>query len=353
MAENGGKKGNVRIISNTSQRIIPRQESREHAKIATSLRQRALWCTRITRIQSPKEQTQKGQIQSKKQHEECYRGAQCAEKQDGGEDEPAREEEAECVVEVVGVFSRGFVGGDDAETTRCEDDGDGDPETAVGGEGCGSEGVAYGHFPVFVKKMSLGSWGEYWDIPHASKQLHQTTITKSERDNNIRLLQPSHTDIDQRQHESRKSERAETEGSRVGEFATSGRLIQTRLEFTTESWEARRLSSVHVRERVAAVIVPALSRHAITDGSVVLRRGVCAIEPVLAVELLVQGRVGSGGGIGHCDGCRGIVLLCGLARCVEEKQQRKKGLAEGGRGYIAWQGQPDNGVAPSSSCRPG
>lgn len=93
-------------------------------------------------------QKEESEVEREEEQEEGDGGAQRAEQQDGREDEPAGEEEAEGVVEVVDVRGARLVRGSDVEATGGEHDTDGDPEASVGGESCGTEGVSYGHFPV-------------------------------------------------------------------------------------------------------------------------------------------------------------------------------------------------------------
>ena len=145
---------NIPRIRNTSQRIIPRQKRRKDAKIPTGLDQLGIIVALGIRIQMSEGQEQESQIEREEQHEERHGGFQRADQQDGREDEPAGEEVPERVVEVVDAVAGrcprgvgGAVGFYDLETAGCEDDGEGEPETAVGGEGGGSEGVAYCHFP--------------------------------------------------------------------------------------------------------------------------------------------------------------------------------------------------------------
>jgi hypothetical protein len=96
-------------------------------------------------LQVSNTQQQERHGERKEQEEEGDSGSERAEKQDESEDEPAHEEQAEGVKE----RSFGFGGelGFDVDWAGDEYDGEGDPEAAVGGEGGGAEGVAYGHFP--------------------------------------------------------------------------------------------------------------------------------------------------------------------------------------------------------------
>lgn len=71
-------------------------------------------------------------------------------------------------------------------------------------------------------------------LPHASKQLYQSTIAKSNTDHQIRCTQPSCSHIDQAQDEGGQGESAQTEGCWVGNVAVLDLFVETRLEFTTE-----------------------------------------------------------------------------------------------------------------------
>lgn len=97
-------------------------------------------------MQMSDSEEEEGEIESEEQQEEGDGGAERADQKDGGEDEPAGEVEANGVVEVVLVL----VGVSDGEAAGGQDDGEGEPEAAVGGESSGTKGVADGHFPVII-----------------------------------------------------------------------------------------------------------------------------------------------------------------------------------------------------------
>lgn len=71
-------------------------------------------------------------------------------------------------------------------------------------------------------------------LPHASKQLYQSTIAKSNTNHEIRCTQPSCPHIDQAQDEGSQGESAQTEGRWVGYVAVLDLFVETRLEFTPE-----------------------------------------------------------------------------------------------------------------------
>lgn len=86
---------------------------------------------------------EEGEIEGEEEQEEGDGGAESADQEDGGEDEPAGKVETNGVVEVVLVLVRIA----DGEAAGGQDDGEGEPETTVGGESSGTKGVADGHFP--------------------------------------------------------------------------------------------------------------------------------------------------------------------------------------------------------------
>ena len=119
---------------------------------------------------------EKGEVEGEEEGEECDSGFEGAQEEDEGEDEPALPANwLECKIlgRVVGEV---FVGGgrgayeeiegervvkglnttlslnclDDLKSTGSQDDGKGEPEAAVRGEGCGAKGVANCHFPAKI-----------------------------------------------------------------------------------------------------------------------------------------------------------------------------------------------------------
>ena len=148
-------------IGDTGKGIVPRQEGCEHAKAATSLGE-LVGCLHgavVAGVVAAGEH-EEGQIQGEEEHEEHDGRAQRAQQQDGGEDEPACQEEAEHRVRHLGIDGLGRLGlvwpaGADNVPVGGEHDAVGDPEAAVGRESGGTEGVADGHFPKSV--LSDGS----------------------------------------------------------------------------------------------------------------------------------------------------------------------------------------------------
>ena len=76
------------------------------------------------------------------------------------------------------------------------------------------------------------------NIPHASKQLDETTVTESKTDDNVGLGDVTSAHVDSRKDESGQGESRQAQRSRVGELAALDRLVQTRLELTTERRQA-------------------------------------------------------------------------------------------------------------------
>lgn len=74
--------------------------------------------------------------------------------------------------------------------------------------------------------------------PHASEKLNKTTVTESQGDDDVGGMDTSSSQVDQAEDEGGQGEGAQTQRSRVGEFAAFNRLVETRLEFTTESWRS-------------------------------------------------------------------------------------------------------------------
>lgn len=169
----------------------------------------------------------------------------------------------------------------DLKATGGQNDGEGDPEAAVGRECSGTEGVADGHFPVkgslsvhsiscravfSIERWRSGGHSKetqrvpdgaknstgrpdclsphsFWKercsySPHACQKLHQPTIPKSDPDDQIGRAQPTCTHVNQTQYEGRQGESAQTQRCRIGNSAVLNLLVQTGLEFTSKGREA-------------------------------------------------------------------------------------------------------------------
>lgn len=97
---------NIPSIGNTSQGVVPSQESSEQSKHTTRLDAAnlgSLWLsnTSILQLQVTDGQEQESEIQGEEEEEEGDGRAERADQEDGGEDEPASEVESNGMVEVV------------------------------------------------------------------------------------------------------------------------------------------------------------------------------------------------------------------------------------------------------------
>lgn len=103
--------------------------------------------------------------------------------------------------------------------------------------------------------------------PHAGQELHETAIAKGHRDSNIGNADTTGLEVDSGQDKGSQSESAQSKRGRVGEPAVLDGLVQTRLEFTTESWQTSLVGTVQVHVGIAAIVV------ALLDGTL----GMCTI----------------------------------------------------------------------------
>jgi hypothetical protein len=137
---NRGEKGpeSLPVIRNTGQCIVPSQERSKQAKPAASLDHSCIWCAFYS-LQVSDGEKHECHVEGEEQQEEGDRRAERTNQQYEGEDEPAHEEEPKCICEVVractsrlsGCRISRCIGGHNIETTRCEDNGEGNPETTV------------------------------------------------------------------------------------------------------------------------------------------------------------------------------------------------------------------------------
>lgn len=191
---------------------------------------------------------------------------------------------------------------------RSQDDSKGNPETTVRRQSSSTKGVANSHFPVIALEASLVP-EDGLDIPHASKQLNKTTITKSETNDDIRRSDVTSTHVDTSKHKGSQGESAQTKGRGITKLAVGHGPVQTRLEFTTKG---RKTSLVGVdlskrtvsKARSSASDLMLLVRH--------LRVGGAAIggtaSSVHVGSLLVKSR-GVGGRVWCRCHCFCLVLL--------------------------------------------
>lgn len=83
-------------------------------------------------------------------------------------------------------------------------------------------------------------------IPHAGKQLNDTTVGKGRPDDDVGLGDVTGAHVDAAQHEGGEGEGAEAQRGRVGKLAVLDGAVQAGLEFTSEGGQAR-LLGVDVR----------------------------------------------------------------------------------------------------------
>lgn len=72
--------------------------------------------------------------------------------------------------------------------------------------------------------------------PHASQELYNTSITKSQGDDNIGSGDTTSLEVDGGEDKGGQGESTEAERGWVGKLAVLNGAIQTRLEFTTKGW---------------------------------------------------------------------------------------------------------------------
>jgi hypothetical protein len=287
----------------------------------------------------PNSEEEESKIQSEEQEEESHSRAKRADQEDGSEDEPAGEVEADGVVEIILVL----VGVSDGEAAGSQDDGEGDPEAAVGGERGGTEGVADGHFPgggrlaacsgfcvtgtgigmvwcvnyVCARNSDMRRKGRAYAllpsendeeckgdknklnwkkgyIPHAREQLNKSTIAKRKSNNEVGRSNTAGLEVDQGEDESSEGESGQAQRRRVGELAVRDLLVQTGLKLTTEGREADGLAGEVARERVSAIVVGANLVDAVG--------GAAAVVDGVDGGGFVVDRYGVGGDGGHGGG---------------------------------------------------
>lgn len=149
-------------------------------------------------------------------------------------------------------------------------------------------------------RVGSGLKGEE-NIPHAGKQLHQTSVSKGKTDHQIGSTEPSCPHVDQTQDEGGQGEGAQTQGCRVGDTTVLDLLVETGLKLSSESGQALfAIGSVDMSERTVA-------KASGSFGGLLFLVGHLAVHAVVAVGFFVvivggvAGEVGVGMG-GHGDG---------------------------------------------------
>lgn len=202
------------------------------------------------------------------------------------------QEEAKGVVKHARTSGR-FDGGGDLKSTGRQRDCKGEPKPAVRGQRGGTKGVPDRHFP--------GNWLAARStpddpvsfrvssphVPHAGQQLHQTTITKGQTDDDVGFIDVSGLHVDQAQHKGRQREGTQAQGRGVGQFAVLDRTVETRLEFSTEGGQTAR-GGVDMGEWAIAKASSGLGGRMLLVGHFAVEAGV---------------------GVGACDGGGAIVFL--------------------------------------------
>lgn len=171
------------------------------------------------------------------------------------------------------------------------------------------------------------------NIPHASKQLHQSSVSKSNTDDEIRSSQTPGTHVDQAQDEGGQGESGEAQGRRIGESAILDLLVETRLELTTEGRQALfATGSVDMSKRPIAEASGSF-------GGLMLLVGHLAVDAAVAIGFFVvavgavAGEFGVGGGHGDGEeifkrptGVEVKVWLVGGLNCLVSRMKRGQGL---------------------------
>ena len=71
-------------------------------------------------------------------------------------------------------------------------------------------------------------------VPHARQELHETTVSKGNGNDDIGLRNAPGSHVDQTQHERGQGEGTQSQWGRVGELAALDALVGTWLKLTTE-----------------------------------------------------------------------------------------------------------------------
>lgn len=155
----------VAAVGNTSKGVVPSGECSQETEETTCLNDGSVGLASRVPLQVTNTKQQEGQVQEQEEAEEGDSGSQSAEQQDGGKDEPAlrRIVNATLILPAIdqayqqvqshrvvkhGGATGGFNRRLDLEPTGGQDNGERDPETSVGGQSSGTEGVSDSHFPI-------------------------------------------------------------------------------------------------------------------------------------------------------------------------------------------------------------
>lgn len=232
----------------------------------------------------------------------------------------------------------------DVETAGCEDDGEGEPKSAVRRECSGTEGVSNGHFPArrwsALSRERLASDGGIKDVPHSSEQLDQASIAKGKADYQTRRTQSPRAHVDQAQDEGGQGESAQAQGRRVGDTTVLDLLVETGLELSSEGRQALfATGGVDMSERTIAEASGSF-------GGLVFLVGHFPVHAAVAIGFFVvvfggvAGELGVGVG-GHCGGeeifkrPRGVEVEVGLVGGARGGLNRSVSrVAIGEMGYI-------------------
>ena len=150
----------------------------------------------------------------------------------------------------------------------------------------------------------MDRWALDWNpknIPHASQQLHQASISKGQTDHEVGSAQPPCSHVDQTQDEGSQGESAQAQGRRVGNIAVLDLLVETRLELTSEGRQALfATGGVDMSERTVAEASGGF-------GGLVFVVGHSTVGRAVPVGFFVKGLGGVAGEVGvgiggHCDG---------------------------------------------------
>lgn len=174
----------IGAVHETSQRVVPSQESSRNTEGAGSLDAVGIRSIGIIGKVASAE-ADEGDLQDEEHQEEHQGRLERAEHEERREDRPADEEQAHRVEEGADAHGLELAGNLHA---RREDQANGNPETAVGGQSRRAERVANRH------------------LPHTSEELNETAVAKGQSDDNVRLLETTNLGVDHGEDEGRERE---------------------------------------------------------------------------------------------------------------------------------------------------